>query len=44
MFFDIGSNISKWTLANIDQCNKIISIEASPKTLCSKEYEIVAKI
>lgn len=32
MFFDIGANIGKWTLANIDQCDKIISIEASPLT------------
>jgi FkbM family methyltransferase len=30
MFFDIGSNTGDWTLANIDQCDKIISIEASP--------------
>lgn len=32
MFFDIGSNIGKWALANIDQCDKIISVEASPIT------------
>jgi FkbM family methyltransferase len=32
MYFDIGSNIGNWSLANINQCNKIISIEASPKT------------
>ena len=32
MYFDIGSNIGKWSLANINQCNKIISIEASPIT------------
>jgi FkbM family methyltransferase len=30
MYFDIGSNIGKWSLANITNCNKIISIEASP--------------
>lgn len=30
MFFDIGANIGKWSLANIDKCNKIFSIEASP--------------
>jgi FkbM family methyltransferase len=29
MYFDIGSNIGKWTLANINNCDKIISIEAS---------------
>jgi FkbM family methyltransferase len=32
MFFDIGSNIGNWSLANINQCDKIISVEASPKT------------
>jgi len=32
MFFDIGANIGNWALANIDQCDKIISIEASPIT------------
>jgi FkbM family methyltransferase len=30
MYFDIGSNIGRWTLANINNCDKIISIEASP--------------
>jgi FkbM family methyltransferase len=29
MYFDIGSNIGLWSLANIDTCDKIISIEAS---------------
>ena len=32
MFFDIGSNIGNWSLSNINQCNKIISIVASPTT------------
>jgi FkbM family methyltransferase len=32
MYFDIGSNIGKWALANIDTCDKIVSIEASPYT------------
>lgn len=32
MYFDIGSNIGNWSLANIDRCDKIISIEASPIT------------
>jgi len=32
MFFDIGSNIGKWALANIHMCDKIISVEASPIT------------
>jgi hypothetical protein len=29
MFFDIGSNIGNWAIANVNNCNKIISIEAS---------------
>jgi FkbM family methyltransferase len=32
MLFDIGSNIGKWSLANIERCNKIIAVEASPIT------------
>lgn len=32
MFFDIGSNIGKWSLANINNCNKIIAVEASLRT------------
>lgn len=32
MYFDIGANIGNWSLANINQCDKIISIEASPIT------------
>jgi FkbM family methyltransferase len=32
MFFDIGSNIGKWSLANLNNCKNIISIEASPDT------------
>ena len=32
MFFDIGANIGNWSLANINLCDKIISIEASPIT------------
>jgi FkbM family methyltransferase len=32
MYFDIGSNIGNWSLANINYCDKIISIEASPIT------------
>jgi FkbM family methyltransferase len=32
MYFDIGSNIGCWSLANINRCDKIISIEASPIT------------
>lgn len=32
MFFDIGSNIGLWSLANINFTDKIIAIEASPIT------------
>lgn len=32
MYFDIGSNIGNWSLANIGFCSKIISVEASPLT------------
>jgi FkbM family methyltransferase len=32
MFFDIGANVGKWSLANIDNCDKIIALEASPNT------------
>jgi len=32
MYFDIGSNIGCWSLANITVCDKIISVEASPIT------------
>jgi hypothetical protein len=29
MFFNIGANIGKWSLTNINLTNKIISIEES---------------
>jgi FkbM family methyltransferase len=32
MYFDIGANIGNWSLANIENCDKIIAIEASPNT------------
>ncbi len=32
MYFDIGANVGHWTLANIDSCQKIIAVEASPIT------------
>ena len=32
MFFDIGSNVGKWSLSNVNNCEKIIAIEASPNT------------
>ena len=30
--FDIGANIGNWSLANVNNYNKIISVEASEKT------------
>jgi FkbM family methyltransferase len=32
MFFDIGANVGSWALANVNNCEKIISVEASPHT------------
>ena len=32
MFFDIGANIGKWSLSNVNNCEKIIAIEASQHT------------
>ena len=32
MFFDIGANIGRWSLENLNNCNKIIAIESSPDT------------
>jgi FkbM family methyltransferase len=32
MYFDIGANIGNWSLSNINNCDKIIAIEASPLT------------
>jgi FkbM family methyltransferase len=32
IFFDIGANIGKWSLANLYKCDKIVAIEASPTT------------
>ena len=32
MFFDIGANIGNWSLSNINMCDKIIAVEASPNT------------
>lgn len=32
LYFDIGSNIGLWALANLNRADKIVSIEASPNT------------
>lgn len=37
MYFDIGANIGDWALANINNCNKIIAVEASPSTYIKLE-------
>lgn len=32
MYFDIGANIGSWSLANVNKCERIIAVEASPIT------------
>ena len=32
MFFDIGANIGKWSLSNVNNTSRIIAIEAVPET------------
>jgi len=32
MYFDIGANIGNWSIENSNNCEKIISVEASPNT------------
>jgi FkbM family methyltransferase len=39
MYFDIGANVGRWAKANIDKCNKIIAVEASPKTYAKLQSE-----
>ena len=44
MYFDIGANIGNWSLSNVNNCDKIIAIEASPNTFNkllnnTKEYQ-----
>jgi FkbM family methyltransferase len=38
MYFDIGSNIGRWALANIDTCDRIVAIEASPQTFSRLQH------
>ena len=38
MYFDIGANIGRWALANVNKCNKIISVEASPATFAKLQH------
>jgi len=35
MYFDIGANIGRWSIANIKTTDKIIAVEASPKIYSS---------
>jgi FkbM family methyltransferase len=35
MYFDIGANVGKWTLSNLNAAQKIISIEADPDTFAT---------
>lgn len=42
MFFDIGANIGKWSIANINNCNKIIAVEASPSTFYKLKQNIIS--
>ena len=34
MYFDIGANVGKWSVSNLNNCDKVISVEASPNTFC----------
>ena len=35
MLFDIGANVGRWTMANLDQTDRIVAVEASPSTFSS---------
>jgi len=37
LYFDIGSNIGLWALANVNKADRIISVEASPSTFIRLE-------
>lgn len=32
LYFDIGANVGQWSITNMNTCDKIVSVEASPKT------------
>lgn len=32
LYFDIGANVGRWSLANVHTADKIIAVEASPRT------------
>ena len=42
LYFDIGANIGAWASANLNKCDKIICVEASPNTyaeLCHRKND-----
>jgi FkbM family methyltransferase len=49
MFFDIGANIGRWSLANSTSISKIISVEADPDTYsrlvrnCASQSKIICE-
>jgi FkbM family methyltransferase len=32
IIFDIGANIGNWSLANVEKCDRVVAVEASPST------------
>ena len=40
MFFDIGANIGKWTLANLKNTSTIVAVEAVPNTFLKLENNV----
>lgn len=40
MLFDIGANIGNWSLSNLNNCDRIIAVEASPKTFNKLKYNL----
>ena len=49
MFFDIGAHVGRWSLDNLSNASKIISVEADPDTFrslvatCSRERNIICE-
>lgn len=39
MYFDIGANVGRWTLANLNAANMIVSVEADPDTFKTLQLE-----
>ena len=38
MWFDIGANIGKWSMANIQSCDTIIALEPDPDTFIRLQH------